>query len=210
VAPPRSEPSVTNWLDELPAITDDGATVAVANHVSLGARGKERLELDFIDVSTDRATRRVIVRDPDHPESDAGGEAKARALLAERTWLKFTGYEVEEDPSAPLRQGGLGAPFRNNRAAGEGLAVEYREPMLVVRDAATSAVMLRTASRAWSKSGGPRCPGCVDCPAPLATIAQAWGIRSRRVLLFAVGFRGGTDLCWEPSDEYHVVVTLPK
>jgi hypothetical protein len=29
------------------------------------------------------------------------------------------------------------------------------------------------------------------------------------VLLAGIGFRGESDICWEPTDEYHVVV-LPE
>ena len=196
-------------MDGLDAVADDGKTVALVNHFTLGGRDDERLLLDSIDVATDRLERRIIVSDPDHPESDAGGEAKARQVLAERHWSKLATYAVEEDPGAPVRQGGLGAPFRNNRASGEGLAVEYREPVLIVRDAATGAEILRRTERTWSRSGGTRCPGCGFCPAPLANLHSVRGDRSRHVLLVGIGFQGGTDVCWEPSDEAHVVA-LPR
>jgi hypothetical protein len=202
-------PAQASWLDALDAIDDDGKTVAIANHFSLAPRGDERLLLDLIDVATDRLVRRVIVSDPDHFDSNAGGEAKARRVLAERHWSKLTTYDVEEDPGAPVRQGGLGAPLRANRASGEGLAIEYREPVLVVRDAATGAEILRRTERTWSKSGGSRCPGCGYCPAPLANLDDVRGDRTRHVLLVGIAFQGGTDICWEPPDEAHVVV-LPK
>jgi hypothetical protein len=208
-APPDAPLPQASWLDALEAIDDDGKTVAVANHVTLGARDDERLLLDLIDVASDRLVRRVIVSDPGHPESDAGGEAKARRVLAERHWSKLTSYDVEEDPGAPVRQGGMSAPFRSNRASGEGLAIEYREPVLVVRDTATGTEILRRTVRTWSKSGGARCPGCGFCPAPLANLAYVRGDRARRVLLVSVGFQGGTDICWEPSTEAHVVA-LPR
>jgi hypothetical protein len=202
-------PPQASWLDALDAIADDGRTVAAANHFSLGARGEERLLLDLIDVATDRLVRRVIVSDPDHPESDAAGEATARGVLGERHWSKLADYEVEEDPGAPIRQGGMSEPFRRSRASGEGLKVEYWEPVLVVHDTVTGVEILRRTERTWSKSGGPRCPGCGDCPAPLASLTYVGGDRARHVLLVGVGFLGGNDVCWEPSDEFHVVV-LPR
>ncbi|HEX8795875.1 MAG TPA: hypothetical protein VF765_33230, partial [Polyangiaceae bacterium] len=41
-------PSAPAWLADLPAVSSDGSILAVANHESLGARGDERLLLDFI------------------------------------------------------------------------------------------------------------------------------------------------------------------
>jgi hypothetical protein len=187
--PPPPAAVAAPWFADLPAIAEDGTTLAVANHFALGARGEERLLLDLIDVATDRLVRRVIVSDPDHLESNAGGEAKARRVLAERRWSKLTTYDDD--------------------AAGEGLAVEYREPVLVVRDVAAGAEMLRKTERTWSKLAGRPCPECNECPAPPASIARVWGDRSRHVLLAGIGFRGESDICWEPTDEYHVVV-LPE
>lgn len=83
--------------------------------------------------------------------------------------------------------------------------MEYREPALVVRDAATGRELLRRPVPAWSLEGVPRCRGCVDCPPPLASLSAAWVDPARHVLLVDVEYRGGTDLCWEPDDTLHVV-----
>jgi hypothetical protein len=203
-SPAAPPPPQASWRDGLPAVSDDGTTIAVANDVSLGARGDSRVELDLLDVARDEVVRRIIVFDPDYPMARSG-EPKARRVLAERSWVKLSAAVVEEDPGSPVRQGGVGAALRSNRASGDGLSLEYREPVLVVRDAATGAELLRTAEPRWSEKPGPRCPGCGDCPAPLANVTQVWSDRAHGLLLVAVGFFGGSDLCWEPPDEYHVV-----
>jgi hypothetical protein len=202
-------PPPAAWLADLPAVSGDGRIVAVANHESLGARGDERLLLDFIDIASDRLVRRIIVSDPDHPESRAGAEAKARAMLGERTWVKLHKLGVREDPGAPLRQGTSGAFAQSNLASGGGLEVQYREPALAVRDTTISADLVRKKEPTWSHPGGPRCPGCDVCPAPLAILADAWADRLHGVVLVDVSYAGGSDICWEPPDDFHAVELPP-
>jgi hypothetical protein len=202
-------PPPAAWLADLPAVSDDGSVVAVANHESLGARGDERLLLDFIDVASDRLVRRIIVSDPDHPESHAGAEAKARAVLGERTWVRLRKLDVREDAGAPPRMSGTGAPAQSNLASGGGLEVQYREPALAVRDTTGSADLLRKKEPTWSHPAGRRCPGCDVCPAPLAILDNAWVDRMHGVLLVDVSFAGGSDICWEPPDDLHAVVLPP-
>jgi hypothetical protein len=180
-APAASQPEAP-WRDGLPAVSDDGTTIAVANDVSLGARGDSRVQLDLIDVARDETVRRIVVFDPDFPMARSG-EPKARRVLGETSWVKLS--------------------------SGDGLSLEYREPVLVVRDVTTGRELLRKAEPRWSEKAGPRCPGCADCPAPLANVTQVWSDHARGLLLVAVGFLGGSDLCWEPSDEYHVVRLPP-
>jgi hypothetical protein len=203
LAPPSS-PGLP--LEALPAISDDGKTIVIANEQSLGARGDSRMLLDFVDVASDRLLRRIVVSDPDHPEATPGGTEKALRVLAEQHWIPLVALTVEEDPGAPERQGGLGAAFRNNRATGEGLSIEYREPVLVVRETASGRTILRKREGRWSLPGGRACPDCVDCPPPLANDAGVWTNAGGRVLVVGLDFLGGTDLCWEPPRAYHVVV----
>jgi len=178
-------PSSVAWLAGLPAVSDDGSTLAVANHESLGARGDERLLLDFIDVASDRLVRRIIVSDPDHPESHAGGEARARAVLGEGKWVKLRKLDAF------------------------GLEVQYREPAFAVRDTTSHADLVRKKETTWSHPAGTRCPGCDVCPAPLATLSDAWADRLHGVVLVDVSFSGGSDICWEPPDDFHAVALPP-
>jgi len=180
-----ASPASPAWFADLPAVSDDGSVVAVANHESLGARGDERLLLDFIDVGSDRLVRRIIVSDPDHPESHASAEAKARAVLAERSWVRLRKPEML------------------------GLEVQYHEPALAVRDTTSSADLLRKKETTWSHPAGRPCPGCEVCPAPLANLEDAWVDRLRGVMLVDVSFSGGSDLCWEPPDDFHAVELPP-
>jgi hypothetical protein len=199
--PPEAPGAMT--FDKLPAIADDGSMVAVAHEG--GGQGQELLLLDLIQVATDQTAHRVIVDDPSHPDSRTGAEAKARRLLGDQRWLSLTQYATEQDPKAPLRKGGVGEAFRNNRSSGEGLTIEYREPVLVVRDATAGREILRRSETAWSGRVGEPCIGCVMCPAPLANDGAVWGDRSRRVLLVRIDYQVGSDTCPEPPATFHIV-----
>jgi hypothetical protein len=193
------------WTAGLPAVSVDGKWVAVAASVSDGARGAENLALEIYDVDDDRRVERLVVVDPEDPEAAGreGREARAAAALAKRAWRPLRALDVAEDPGAPVRRGGVGGPERASVAFGDGLRVTYREPVLVVRDGRREAY--RRSVRGFSKPGGPRCPGCEDCPAPLAGLSRAYVDRASRVLLLDISYAGGTDVCWEPDETFHVV-----
>lgn len=108
------------------------------------------------------------------------------AVLAAGTWVK-------------LRE----------HAPGDGLDVQYHEPALVVRDTTSSADIVRKNERTWSHPAGRPCPTCETCPAPLASLAGAWSDRMYGVVLVQVSFSGGSDICWEPPDDFHVVEVPP-
>ena len=196
-------------LRDLPAISGDGSTVVVPIVDRDGGRGNDNLAIGVIAVADDKLVKRAVVvdaNDPDRPGRSARQAAADRMLaLAAPSRTPLAALRIEEDSGAPLRQGGVSAAFRANRASGDGLLVEYREPTLVVRDSATGREVMRRSVVPWSKPGGRRCPGCMECPPPLATAAGVWTDRTRQVLLVDVEYHGGTDLCWEPADTWHAV-----
>jgi hypothetical protein len=193
------------WTVGLPAVSVDGKWVAVAARVSDGARAAENLALEIYDVERDRRAERVVVVDAEDPEAPGrkAREARAAEALATRAWRPLRALAVVEDPGAPVRRGGVSAPARATLAAADGVRVTYREPVLAVR--ADGREVFRRAVRGFSKRGGPRCPGCEDCPAPLASLSKAYVDRASRVLLLEISYTGGTDLCWEPDETFHVV-----
>lgn len=193
------------WTAGLPAVSVDGKWLAVAVSVSDGARAAENLALEIYEVEGDRRVERIVVVDAADPDAAGRREREVRAAdaLAKRAWRPLRALEVAEDPGAPVRRGGVGAPGRASLASGDGLRVTYREPVLAVRDGGRETH--RRSVRGFSKRGGPRCPGCEDCPAPLAGLSRAYVDRALRVLLLEISYAGGTDLCWEPDETFHVV-----
>jgi hypothetical protein len=186
------------WEAGLPAVSLDGKLVAVAVSVSDGARAAPNLALVIYDVARDRETERIVVVDANGPEgaSRRGPEARAADALAKHTWRRMRQLDVAA----------ADAKGRATLAQGEGVRVTYREPLLTVRERASGGrELFRRAMRSFSKPAGPRCRGCGDCPAPLAGLSGAHLDRASGVLLLEVSYSGGTDVCWEPDETFHVV-----
>ena len=195
-------------LAQLPAVSDDGRLVAVAMRVADGARANDNLKLGIFDVATDRLVETVVIVDAETPDKPgrATREAAAETLLAKRAWHRLRPFELRNDPGAPVRQGGVGGPVQARLAVGQGMRVSYREPVLVVRQGPRDGrEIFRRVERRFSAPAGPRCKGCEDCPAPLASLVAADVDLVTGALLLEIGYAGGTDLCWEPDQTFHVV-----
>jgi hypothetical protein len=196
-------------LAELPALSADGRLVAVSMLLDGGRLGDGNRALALVEVETDRVARRAPLSRRDDPSATPRLEAVAEELLAAYRWIRLAQYALTEDPDAPLRQGGMCEPFRNNLAVGQGLVVRYHEPELVVRDASRGE-LFREAMRTWSIGANRPRPGSPQCPAYLANLKAAYGARSEGVLLAIVDFHGGSDSCPEPEDTHHVVRVAPR
>jgi len=198
-------------FEQLPAVSDDGKFVAVTIRVSDGARGNDNLKIAIIDVDADRIVESVVVIDPAHPRKRgrAKREAEAQAMLAKRVWRSLRVLELSDDPKAPERKGPVGGPFVAQMAVGRGLRVNYREPMLTVRETGPKGrELVRRKARELSLTKRDPCRGC-DCPAPFASIANAATDMATRVLLLEIQYDGGSDVCWEPDDSFHVIRLPP-
>jgi hypothetical protein len=196
---------------QLPAMSDDGKFVAVTITVSDGARGNDNLKIAIIDVDADRIVESVVIIDPAHPKKRgrAKREAEAQAMLARRVWRSMGVLDLRDDPKASERKGPVGGPFVAQMAVGQGLRVNYREPMLTVRETgAKGRELVRRKARELSFSKRDPCRGC-DCPAPFASIANAAVDMAARVLLLEIQYDGGSDVCWEPDDSFHVIRLPP-
>ncbi len=196
---------------QLPAVSDDGKFVAVTITGSDGARGNDNLKIAIIDVDADRIVESIVIVDPAHPEKRgrAKREAEAQAMLAKRVWRPMGVLELSDDPKAPARKGPVGGPFVAQMAVGRGLRVNYREPMLMVREAGPKGrELVRRKARELSFTRRDSCRGC-DCPAPFASIANAAVDMAARVLLLEIQYDGGSDVCWEPDDSFHAIRLPP-
>jgi len=190
----------------LPAITEDGHKVAFAKTEVTGPQITPYFAVATKDVAHDRAGPLYVIHggeDPEKPGHDERAAAALRALGRDK-WRTLTQYDVQEDPNAPERQGGVGSPFRANMATGEGLTVRYVEPLLTVRDEQGHELFHRT-MQTYSRLGGAMCKGCAECPPWLAYLVDVHGDRAKRVLLLEIGYRGGTDTCWEPPPVTHAI-----
>jgi hypothetical protein len=206
-APDSSHVEGDTKLEQLAVVSDDSKFVAAAIRVADGARGNDNFAVGLFDVDADRIVEKVVIVDPNNPEKGDRVEQanRARALLDRYHWQPLKRFETRDDPEAPVRQGGAGAPVRAQLAEGEGVRVTYREPTLVVRETASGQELLRKDFPRFSVPAGTRCQGCPRCPAPLADLASAFGNRARNVLLLVIRYHGGSDVCWEPDESFHVL-----
>jgi hypothetical protein len=125
---------VTNHFAELPAVTDDGALVAVA----VFAGGE--LAVELLDATRDLRVGRVVVVDADRERPGLHDRVlRARLLFADKRLLPLDRYEIE---------GGA--------AEGNGATLRYREPILSV--AGLGPAPLEQAVPHWSG----KCPAALD------------------------------------------------
>lgn len=184
-----------------PRIATDGTVVAATRTLHFGESDHTELHLQLRRVVDDQLLRDVLLSEDDPPKV----RAHAEPLLTGRAWRDLVALELEEDPGAPERRGGAGAPFRNARARGAGLLVEFHEPELVVQLTGVGRTAHRATMKAWTKPGRKLCPTCDPCPGWLADLGGAWVDRETETLVVRIEYRGGSDVCSEPNEESHAV-----
>ncbi len=210
VAPPQDaqvDAQTDETMPRLPALSIDGSLVAVRMVDPQGARNDPKVWVGFIDVILDRVVKKVLIVDPDHPETEGAGQAELLATIKTQKWKPLEPMIVHEDPGAPLRHGGEDNPTRARIAEKNGLIVQYREPELLVKKSANE--ILKTNATSFSVPAKEHCPGCGLCPAPLASIDEAFTDDARSLVMLSIHYGGGSDICWEPPDSYHVVKLSP-
>jgi hypothetical protein len=189
----------------LPAVTPDGKTVVIGVIGEDGARGAPNFRLSERRVADDVEEKSLVVETPDQTLSPEQRQAKldeANRALAGRGLLPLTPYPLPcegdgkmcDEPDVPVFAAG---PYQ----------VEFVEPKLTIRR--DGAVVLERDESAWSVK--PHTVGegedAIACTNP-AGLATVWADLDRGVLLLLVHYHG-TDTCWEPDSEYHVLA-LPK
>lgn len=99
---------------------------------------------------------------------------------------------------------GTAALQRRVQQANHALAALHAGRELVPMTQIKSELAIDFAARGWLAPKGQRCAQCPPCENPpyLDAVYQAAG---SDVLLVRVAYRG-TDLCWEPSPQYHVIL----
>lgn len=170
-------------------------------------RGNENLTLAIIDAGTDQIVDSLVIVDRDHPHRPgrARRKAAAEALLAKRPWRRLVALDLRDDPRAPARWGPVGGPFQAKLAVGQGLRITYREPALIVRETGRNGLeLLKTKATQLSYRDSRFCKGC-ECPPQLATMAGAFVDRASGVLLLVIGYSGGSDICLEREDTFHII-----
>ena len=77
----------------------------------------------------------------------------------------------------------------------------HEKTVLSVRSGDRDAVIREV--RSWS-AAAPAISGTIHCAPPLAQMAAAHASAALGVIVVKVEYIGGTDLCWEPPETWHV------
>lgn len=194
----------------LPAVADDGSRVLYAWQRGDGGRGFPNLRLVVAD-RADKALETRIVLDADAVEAkaDALDVAVDNRYLADSNaahrWRPMTAGEVTpvggeaEDPDS-----GAMYPSAWSSKAGD-IAVRFDDDAHLVIEQAGKVVVDRV-MKDWLVLDRPMYAGAAAdeiCSNPIFLSSLAVD-GARRIALVGVDYHG-TDTCWEPSGEYHVV-----
>jgi hypothetical protein len=204
-APDTPPPSVA-WrgrdiaITGLPAIAGDGSSIVVAHRDSDGGRGNPNLTLVEKDRG-DRVVRRLeVITATEVDELPAA--AIARRFDAAAAWLdeRHAAAHLVAMTALELHPGSDEAP---PTATGDNALLRWvpSELELILGPALR---VLRSTPPSWLVADRPMCPGCTEVCHNDALLGGGYLDRDRRAALVVVSYRG-TDTCWEPGSEAHVI-----
>jgi hypothetical protein len=189
----------------LPAVSADGAAVLIGIQNHDGGRGHPnyRFELRGRD-DAKLAGHTVLTVDEAESMIDAGGPtpkleeriAAANRWLAEqhaaRRFVPLDKLEVQPGEK-------IASSFR---ATGGGVTVEWRGSRLTIAQGGKP-LLERATPPTWLAKDRERPGGLGPCHNPAFLDGAAVSLE-HKIALIVVGY-GGTDTCWEPEDQHHVV-----
>lgn len=190
----------------LPAIARDGDLVVLPIVEGDGGRGYPNLRLELRD-RHDRTTGTLeilIANDYEHlvPDGQHAGPELERRLADANHRLAQLHTEHDLVPMQPLAF--TPEPFGPPKPIEDGgLVIAFgADHQLRVRDA-RGPVRASVDGTGWLAPSGPRCAQCPPCenPAYLAGAYRAPGIDA---VVVRIAYTG-TDTCWEPGDQLHVI-----
>ena len=201
-------PSIT-WSEDgfdergLPAIAKDGSVVAIAVRDNDGGRGFPNLHLELRD-RRDALVRTIDVLAANRYETDVVAGKALAALVARSDAANAELAQLHGAHALVMMQA---LPVENSEdgadqiARADAISLRWRSPTLEI---AAGATRTTRAGASWLAKPGARCAQCPPCDNP-AYLAGAFVAPSvPGVALVQIGYRG-TDTCWEPSDQFHVV-----
>lgn len=189
----------------LPAITRDGASVAIAVMGEDGARGAPNLAVVEKD-RADAVVRELVVQTADEGEAtmsdDRAPVAPTARLDAANRYLADRHAERGWFALAPMTLEASAAEYGSTFAArGDGVDLAWDEGKVLVTIGGRVVVDRQT--RGWTAPTGARCDGCDVCANP-SFLAGAWIDASRQLIVLRIAYTGH-DTCWEPDSEQHVI-----
>lgn len=198
--PPTPGASPLTWT-HLPAVSKDGAKVALAIAREDGARGAPNLSVQIRDVATDtiEVEHIVLAAASEWSCSDPSDTLEANLKAAQKTLDAHTWF--------PLPALGTTNAYAASAANPADFAVSYREPDLFALSL-TQTRLSRTTHPTWrmdtlTSLQDPDLP----CGQPSA-LQAAWGDAAHGVAVVRIAYTGN-DACPEPDSHLHVI-PVPK
>jgi hypothetical protein len=172
-------------------MTRDGAFVLLYVIDADGARGQPNLALEIRD-RKDRTLERVVVLGVEEAELDAPTRATraaaAQKLIASRAFVALGELEGAPDDAAHFE--------------GAGIAIDWsREHMTITQDG--KRVVDRAVPAKWRGGSYYNKVEDLRCENP-DFLAGAYAVSGVPILVVDVAYRG-TDTCWEPTAQLHVL-----
>ncbi len=213
VAPQPTTPAPTvQWIDNgfdanlLPAVTHDGSTVVLAIQDSDGGRGYPNLRLALRD-RRDAESKSFSVLATSEVETffDAGKHPKLDdRIVAANGWLTQLHRARTLRPLLELEVIQPGDELgRATLAVRETIRVTWQDSSLRITEGDTPVVSITT-PKTWLTEDTKLCPTCSEMCSNPAFLAAAAVDPARKIAVIRVGYTG-TDTCWEPPDQQHVV-----
>jgi hypothetical protein len=187
----------------LPAVADDGSRVVVAWQKGDGGRGYPNLTLRVIGRDDRELDTRVVLDanliDDMYPEVDVTLDNEYLATTHQQwRWRPLAAAEVAEEASDEM--------FSTRQSATVGdLSVRFDDGAHLVIEHGGK-VVVDAVKQGWLAADRPMYDGAPPedtCSNPIF-LEGVHADAGRRLAVILVGYRG-TDTCWEPSSEHHVV-----
>ncbi|HEU4731919.1 MAG TPA: hypothetical protein VFT22_28685 [Kofleriaceae bacterium] len=204
--PPPPAPTIA-WRDRtitttgLPAIARDGSAIVIAHRDSDGGRGNPNLTLIEKDRADRELSRLVVITSDEVDRLDP--RQLERRFAAARAWLEERHAARRLTPMTTLatRFPSDEAPAR---ATGAGIVIRWVPNQLVIERAA-GAPIVRATPTTWLAADYPMCQTCSEVCHNDAYLGGGHVDLAHTAAVVVVSYRG-TDTCWEPGSQEHVVV----
>jgi hypothetical protein len=199
------------WADHgfeasrLPAVSADGAAILIGIRDDDGGRGNPNYRLELRDRRDAKlAGQLVLAADEADAMIDADGKTAEldRRIAAANRWLEQQHAARGFVPLRPLEVEPGEEIASSFRATGGGVTVEWRPSRLTIAHGGQMLVD-RATPTTWLVQDRPRPGDLPACHNPAYLGAAAVSL-PHKVALLRIDY-GGTDTCWEPNDQRHVV-----
>jgi hypothetical protein len=192
--------------DALPAVARHGEVTVLALRDNDGGRGYPNLAIEVRDRSDHSIKKLTVMVSNEYetlaPDGTPNDALRQRIEAANAELARLHGVH-DLVPMKPLDLQKPADGSDEHLAIGDGIDVDWNKDHLHVFPHNVDRALATVDGRGWLVPDHKPCSGCDPCsnPAHLAGVFHAPGVN---VIVADIAYHG-TDTCWEPADELHVV-----